>query len=598
AGLAALVDQGTQNISNITALLDAVINTTNAAIYAKDKVGRMVFANDACLRVIGRERAEVIGLTEADFHPDSAEAAAIRSNDRRVVASNRSATMEEAFTSDAGPRVFLSSKAPMRNHAGEVIGLVGVSSDITERKQIEAQLFISQQRFDAAISAFEGLVWTASPSGGVLSVNAQWAVLTGLPASAAMDGGWRAVQHPDDIAPTFAHWQECLRDVRPFIGEYRLRNRDGKYQTMLVRAIPVRDPQGRVAEWVGLNIDVTEARNVALQHEAALTRLSVAMEAANTGAFEIVPDQPEASTFDGRAVEIWGQNPGAAAADLLNAVHPDDRAEVAGVLEGLHARQLSESVEIEFRILRKDGTTRWVALRAKTFAPAGAPLRLVGTVRDVSLRREQQDRIQFLMRELAHRSKNALAVVQAIARQTVKSSRSLEAFQASFEARVQGMARSLDLLVKYDWTAVSITELIQSQMAHIIDNIDEKISVHGPEIYLKPEAAQNIGLALHELATNATKYGALASDTGKIELEWGLAQSKDGADVFKMHWREKGGPPVVPPDSHGFGHTVIHRVVQAALAGDSVLHFHDSGVQWDLVIPARFVSTSLVEGPP
>lgn len=598
AGLAALVDQGAQKIGNITALLDAVINTTNEAIYAKDKYGRMVFANDACLRVIGRERAMVIGFTEAEFHPDSAEAAAICANDRRVVESNSSAIMEENFASDFGPRVFLSSKAPMRNQMGEVIGLVGVSSDITARKHMETQLFISQQRFDAAISAFEGMVWTSSPSGGVLSVNAQWSILTGLPASEALGGGWRTVQHPDDIAPTLTHWQECLREVRPFIGEYRLRNREGKYRTMLVRAVPVLDPQGRVAEWVGLNIDVTEARNVALLHEAALTRLSVAMEAANTGAFEIVPDQPEASTFDGRTLEIWGRNLASGVEDLLKAIHPDDRPEVSGIFEGLHARQVSDSVEIEFRILRMDGTTRWVAMRAKIFAPAGAPIRLVGTVRDVSLRREQQDRIQFLMRELAHRSKNALAVVQAIARQTVKSSRSLEAFQASFEARVQGMARSLDLLVKYDWTAVSITELIQSQMAHIIDDVDEKISTRGPEIYLKPEAAQNIGLALHELATNAAKFGALVSDNGKIELEWGLAQSKDGTDVFKMHWREKGGPPVVPPDSHGFGHTVIHRVVQAALAGDSVLHFHDSGVQWDLVIPARFVSTNLVEGPP
>ena len=591
AELARLVEARTQGYAKMSALLEGIMAAAGAAIYAKDRQCRMVFANDSALQVIGRDRAQVIGRTDAQFHANQMQAEAAMRNDLRIMASGVGEMVEEDYSSGPERHLFESHKQPWKNAAGEVIGMVGVSLDVTARKQAEAERFRNEQRFRAAVTAFAGIVWTANPAGEVVVAHEQWTMLTGQSAQDAAGHGWSACLHPGDVEPTRLAWTQCLAEVRPFVGEYRVRARDGTYRTFAVRAVPVLDENQVVAEWVGLNIDITGERDMQQQLSKAFERTQIALDAAEMGAWEVVPSDPGKNLFDARIRDIWGLPPDATLPDFIAAVHADDREKVQDGVDRMRHALHDERLDTEYRIIHSGGKQKWVSVRGKVQARPGETMRIIGTARDITIRKDQQERVDFLMHELSHRTKNSLAVIQSIARQSGAKATSLESFQESFQQRLQSMAQSLDLLVTNQWKAVAIRDLIKSQIGHHADKTSARFVMDGPNIFLNTEAAQNIGLALHELSTNAAKYGALSATDGKVVLGWQLVADASGEQVFRMEWRESGGPAVAEPSSTGFGHVVIQRVLKSALTGESDLRFDPDGVRWTLVIPAKRVVT-------
>jgi PAS domain S-box-containing protein len=214
---------------------------------------------------------------------------------------------------------------------------------------------------------------------------------------------------------------------------------------------------------------------------------------------------------------------------------------------------------------------------------------VLAVVRDITAhrrseeeRRRSEEQVRRLMREVDHRAKNILSVVQAMARRTLSSS--YQEFISRFSERIQALSASHDLLVKSEWKSVLIAELVRSQLAHFGDLLGNRITVHGPDLRITAAAAQAVGLALHELATNAGKYGALSTDTGHVDVCWQL----DG-DLFTMNWTERGGPPVKPPERHGFGAMVIDSMVQQSLGGEIHLDFAPTGLTWRVTCPAASV---------
>jgi PAS domain S-box-containing protein len=210
---------------------------------------------------------------------------------------------------------------------------------------------------------------------------------------------------------------------------------------------------------------------------------------------------------------------------------------------------------------------------------------LAGVVVDVTETHLQEKHLRLVMRELTHRSKNLLAVIQAMARQTAARSDDPQTFVARFSARLRAMAASHDLLVAQEWHGAILHDLVNAQIGQAIDPGSEQLKVDGPFISLRPDAAQNIGLALHELTTNASKYGALSVPGGRIALQWSI---RDG-ERFHMRWEETKGPDVTQPEKTGFGVTLLERSVGQALDGDVKLAFTPSGVVCDIDIPASHV---------
>ena len=203
--------------------------------------------------------------------------------------------------------------------------------------------------------------------------------------------------------------------------------------------------------------------------------------------------------------------------------------------------------------------------------------------------------MQFIMRELSHRSKNLLAVIQAMARQAIASSPDLATFEKSFAERLQGLARSHELLVGKNWQGAAIADLVEAQLAFV--KRGDNLKCEGPEVLLTPRAAQTLGLALHELGTNAVKHGALRTDEGRVHLSWHLDENGPVSRLL-MRWEEHGGSPVGAAERKGFGRTVLERVVPSSLGGTAVLSFASDGARWEVDVPLDRISNVVLAGDP
>jgi two-component sensor histidine kinase len=203
---------------------------------------------------------------------------------------------------------------------------------------------------------------------------------------------------------------------------------------------------------------------------------------------------------------------------------------------------------------------------------------VVGTVQDITERKEREQRERFLIREVNHRTRNMLSVVNALARQT--STRRPEDFLERFSERIQALSANQDLLVRNEWHGVEIEDLVRAQLAHFADLIGSRIAMQGHRLRLNAASAQAIGLALHELVTNAGKYGALSTDAGRVDIGWRV----DG-DTFAITWTERDGPPVSTPEHRGFGTVVMEAMAERSVDGSVDLNHAPSGLIWRLTCP-------------
>jgi PAS domain S-box-containing protein len=215
---------------------------------------------------------------------------------------------------------------------------------------------------------------------------------------------------------------------------------------------------------------------------------------------------------------------------------------------------------------------------------------VLAAVRDITERKRAEAHVQLLVREVDHRAKNILSVVQAIAQRTVASS--YQEFISQFSERIRGLSVSHDLLIRNEWQNVSLAELVRSQLAPFGDLLESRIAVRGPDLRITAAAAQAIGMALHELATNAAKYGALSTNTGHVSIVWRLERDGAGGHCFTMEWSENGGPAVVAPTRRGFGWSVLCQLTKMSLGADVTLEYAPTGVVWRLECPADRVCES------
>jgi PAS domain S-box-containing protein len=231
--------------------------------------------------------------------------------------------------------------------------------------------------------------------------------------------------------------------------------------------------------------------------------------------------------------------------------------------------------------------TRWYDLHIEPLRDdAGEVVGLTCAAVDVTERKEGEAHLRLLLRELTHRSKNLLAVIQAMARQTARHAGSIDAFLGRFAGRLQALAASHDLLVRESWYGASLHELARSQLSPFVDPTLERVAVNGPKVALKPEAAQSLGLALHELAANAARFGALSTPDGRIALTWDYEIDADGGKTLTLAWREEAGPPVKARRKKGFGSVAIERNLALTLGAKVTLDFSPGGLLCRIVVPA------------
>jgi PAS domain S-box-containing protein len=279
----------------------------------------------------------------------------------------------------------------------------------------------------------------------------------------------------------------------------------------------------------------------------------------------------------------------------LDAIHPDDlEATRAGWAD---AREKGDYY-VEHRVRRKaDGEYRWHQTRAKPLEGNGPGTRdWVGTMTDIHHLRDLQARQQVLMAELQHRTRNLLAVVESVANQTARSSSSIPAFVAEFVSRLRALSRVQSLIARVDAAAVDLRALVSAELiAHGKDAVQSgKAIVSGPSVELPTAAAQTLGLALHELATNAVKYGALAQPNGKLAIGWSVMT--EGAEPkLSLEWRETGvDMHSAKPARKGYGSQLIERALPYQLNAQTTLEFAADGVRCAIIVPLRGGQTEAV----
>jgi PAS domain S-box-containing protein len=337
---------------------------------------------------------------------------------------------------------------------------------------------------------------------------------------------------------------------------------------------------------------VHDARTIDAERRASLDqrRLELALDAAGLGEFEwnIVEDRVIVSE---RMKAITGLNASSSrgqGGDIsFRFVHPDDAERLRQEVDrGLRSEGRYTA---EYRVIRPDdGRLRWMQGAGVVVTDGkGAPLRVIGVVRDITDRKSEEEHRETLLAELDHRVKNVLAAVQSLAAQSARRTTSTEGFLSAFAGRLKAMASAHELLTATRWRGASLAHIAAAELGGLAPG---QALWEGPDLTLTPRAANAVSLALHELATNAVKYGALSVESGRVEVSWTIP----AAGGFTLHWVESGGPRVSPPERRGFGSTLLERVTGRELGGEGRVEYRADGVQAVLEADARSVA-SVVE---
>lgn len=267
-------------------------------------------------------------------------------------------------------------------------------------------------------------------------------------------------------------------------------------------------------------------------------------------------------------------------------IHPDDRGGVDAALTP-HLEGRIPNYGVEHRLRHKDGHWIWILASGRVVErdAQGRPVRMVGTHLDITERKASEDRLRVLMAEVDHRAKNTLAVVQAIINLT--RAETVSAFKAAIQGRIAALAGAHSLLARNRWSGVDLQDIVLEELAAFGLEAGAGLSFDGPRVRLTPAASEAIAMALHELATNAAKHGALSDGEGRVALSWTLLPSPDGD--LEITWRETGGPPVFVPRHRGVGSTVITESLVSQLGGTAEMLWKSGGLVCRLSVPARHI---------
>jgi two-component sensor histidine kinase len=251
-------------------------------------------------------------------------------------------------------------------------------------------------------------------------------------------------------------------------------------------------------------------------------------------------------------------------------------------------RSITEGVDydIEYRAVWPDGSVHWVEVRGQpVHAADGTPLGIAGVSLDITERKLAEERQALLSREVDHRAKNLLAVVLSMLRLTRATE--VTAYVRTVEARIAALARAQEFLAEGRWAGADFRAVVSGELAPFLVE-GTRVVLDGPEVWLPTQATQPLTMALHELATNAVKYGALSAANGRLSVSWRVERERTGAARLLICWTERGGPPIeTPPARRGFGGRVLNGTVRAQLGGAVSHSWERAGLACRIEVPLR-----------
>ena len=563
--------------------MQAVLEATAEGVFAVDPDWRITFVNRQATALFGRGAAlpgkTLWQIFPAPLPPLFEEAY------RRAMAAREAVSVE-------GGCPLLGRRCRLDIQPRDDGGLVVFLRDITAAEEVTRRVAESEARLRRVMDNLFAFVGVLAPDGTLLEANrapldalgVRLEDVRGLPF-------WDCPWWTHDAAAQARIREACLRAAAGATLRYDIAVRlaGGRRMTLDFQIAPLRDAKGGITHLIPSATDVTArvAAEDALADSAM--RLRLAQDAAEIGVFERrVRDGDvhwSASMFRLYGLDPDGRSPWVAAAEHLALVHPADR-------EAHRARCMARAVdpsltryEDEYRIRRADtGEVRWIAARGEILRAAeGQALVVRGVNFDVTERRRAEERQMLLAREVDHRAKNALAVVQSIVALTRDADP--DQFRAAVTGRIAALARAHTLLARDGWNSADLRELVEEEVApyRIGAEALDRVTLDGPALALAPGAAQPLAMALHELATNAAKHGALGAPGGRIAIRW-QAMENGG---LSLRWSETRPEPLSgPPARRGFGYSVIRNTLERQLGGRCAFEWREEGLAVRIELPA------------
>lgn len=564
--------------------LQPILNTAIDAVVVMDSHGVIVDWNARAEGVFGWTRQEVLGQRLGDVIVPPRYREAHQHGLTRFLATGQKVALDRLFEISALRRD--QSEFPIElsiTASGDPASpiFLGFIRDISERHEAMSKLAVSEARFRAAIDAVQGVIWTNSASGEMRGEQLGWSGLTGQDQSAYEGFGWAQAVHPDDADATVQAWNAAVRDRLPFVFEHRVRRHDGVWRDFAVRAVPSLEADGSIREWIGVHTDITEQKLAREQLRESEARFRAMADAAPAPVW--MTSAAGGIVFANQAfADLTGLDRAALLGDVwLKLLHPDD---LAAVVAGrAAARGKIEAYHFEARFLCDGGVYRWMLASAKPRTDGDGMFQgYIGMAMDLTDIKSAEARQRLLINELNHRVKNTLSSIQSIARQTLRDDETPPHVRERLIDRLLAMSVAHDVLTRESWEGASIDEVIRQGMRPFADENDQaRIQLRGPALRIGPSTALALALAIHELGTNAAKYGALSTLSGTVRITWERTGDLAGLIV----WQESGGPPVQPPGRRGFGSRLLEGGLSADLGGKPRLEFAVEGV--GAVLPVR-----------
>jgi PAS domain S-box-containing protein len=484
---------------------------------------------------------------------------------------------------DGAYRWFLIRAEPMRDGSGAVAGWLGSNSDIHDRRQAEEDLRKAREQLRLAVEATGTGVFDYDLVADVLNWDTRTRSFFGLGPDAHVDlDVYLARLHPDDRERA----DEAVRAAVDPAGDgvyditYRtIAPEDGVERWVSAKGQTLFE-DGRAIRLIGTARDVTESRRAEQVLRETEERYRLAARATNDAIWdwnlatdhirwnEAVQGLFGYAEDEVRPTGSWRSS----------RIHPDDRervrASVHAVIEGAGSGWTEE-----YRFLRADGTYAAVLDRGYVLRDAqGKATRMIGAMLDMTERKRAEEHQRLLTGELQHRVKNTLALVQAIASQSLRGGTDVDEMREAFASRLISLGRAHDILTASSWTEAPIAEVVEGALAVHRGVQAHRIRASGPNVHLAAKPALSLALALHELATNAAKYGALSNEIGTVDLRWHVVHEGE-TPRFCLTWSEHGGPPILaPPTRRGFGSRLIERSFAAEVGGQVKLTYVPSGL--------------------
>ncbi len=438
------------------------------------------------------------------------------------------------------------------------------------------------------------------PDNPIIYVNPAFERLTRYPASQVLGRNCRFLQGPKTSNEDIARVRTAIAERRHVAVDLLNYRADGSWFWNRLRITPVPGPDGEVRYFFASQLDVTIERERVAELEAeqqglmsenqrvrremldAQARLDLALQAGQLGtwSYEPVSGHLEVSAAVKR---LFGVAPADALSydDFLASIHADDRSRVVQAIA--ETIEIGTPYEIEYRIATRTGVRRWIgAYGARLTRRDGSPLSMAGFVTDISARKDAEEHRALLADELTHRVKNTLATVGAVVNQSLRTAATLADARDAIGGRIASLAHAHDLLLRDETAGAPIGDIVERALQTFDDGTGTLFTVDGPDLRLDPGVTLALSMALHELATNAVKYGALSVAGGRVTVRWSIADSGEGRRDFVFLWQEAGGPPVTPPTRSGFGSRMIDRLMAKHMRGKAETSYLPDGVQFRL----------------